>query len=412
MTSYAAGELAHYPTDGQQFYVPASGELPDTATLYRLYNGRDHMVSPVPGESGYDTEGPIGHPWTSSSARPGLTMLTRTFHPVTGDHGLRTAAQEMPGYSDEELGLYGFGRFGKAEVEHTSLSCGGVTVRSNNVAGGAVWAWSWDGVQFVNDADFGRQIQSAIFLPDDGNPTEAGAANTARVSLGRYGMFGSPVARSEVSPDACTMQTRALPLEWSPGGNLGLAPNQPALWDGYVIGKDLTLNYRGLGAVAKYDAYFYLPQDVPAPTQLETTGYLRANFSHAYACNAQTGQYQPQSFDELGHIQLPNDGFPFTYGGPILADPATGHAMGVYGQMAQVFGTEEPTGGTIRYMTIWNFDDGASDDQLANATYKWAAFQGPGAFAAGEHTTTLYIINGTLAEVCSRMMELYHAGDR
>ena len=57
-----------------------------------------------------------------------------------------------------------------------SLTAGGVTVKSNPAAGGTVWSWVWDGIEFINNWDFGREMQSALFPGDaeGSNPTEAG----------------------------------------------------------------------------------------------------------------------------------------------------------------------------------------------------------------------------------------------
>ena len=48
-----------------------------------------------------------------------------------------------------------------------TLSAGGVNLESNAVAGGVVWRWFWNGLQFVNNADYGREIQAAF---ENGSP--------------------------------------------------------------------------------------------------------------------------------------------------------------------------------------------------------------------------------------------------
>ncbi|PYV67481.1 MAG: hypothetical protein DMG96_39240 [Acidobacteria bacterium] len=82
----------------------------------------------------------------------------------------------MPGYNPQPLAAYGYPRFGNASEVLLSLSAGGVTVQSNAVAGGATWRWFWNGVQFLNHADSGREIQAAFYYgtTPDLNPNEAG----------------------------------------------------------------------------------------------------------------------------------------------------------------------------------------------------------------------------------------------
>ncbi len=58
------------------------------------------MDSLSPGEGGYLTEGPLGYPWASQTARPGLAPLTRIYdgqvgNPSTGDHALMVAADAL-----------------------------------------------------------------------------------------------------------------------------------------------------------------------------------------------------------------------------------------------------------------------------------------------------------------------------
>ena len=38
-----------------------------------------------------------------------------------------------------------------------------MTVKSNLAVGCALWEWWWNGIQFVNDYDYGRQMQVAMY---------------------------------------------------------------------------------------------------------------------------------------------------------------------------------------------------------------------------------------------------------
>ena len=77
---------------------------------------------------------------------------------------------------DRTLG-YGFPRYG-TQSEHPLVAQGSqVKLVANLVAGGAISELWWNGKQFVNDHDYGRQIQIAANLSGQAeafNPTEGG----------------------------------------------------------------------------------------------------------------------------------------------------------------------------------------------------------------------------------------------
>lgn len=89
------------------------------------------------------------------------------------------------------MSLYAWPRYVDLPTSLLSLSAGGVTIESNAVAGEALWHWSHAGVQYINNRDYGRAIQSALFFADR-NPTEAGNtwSDLSRPSATRR---GSPV---------------------------------------------------------------------------------------------------------------------------------------------------------------------------------------------------------------------------
>jgi hypothetical protein len=105
-----------------------------------------------------------------------VSQLSEFLNSGTGDYALLAPSESLPGYNPQPLTAYGYRRFGNASEVLLSLSAGGVTVQSNEVAGGATWRWFWNGVQFLNHADYGREIQAAFYYgtTPDLNPNEAG----------------------------------------------------------------------------------------------------------------------------------------------------------------------------------------------------------------------------------------------
>src|SRR5579863_10204210 len=149
-----------YPLDGAIFYVPLKDHPAlGTVPLYRLFNGGDHMVSLDPNEGaaqGYHVEGILGYPFVSQ--QPGTAELIRTYNPATGHHSLRnsTGLDNEQGYIDQRMGVFGYPRYYNQSEQLLTLSGGGITVDSNLVAGGALWQWTWNGVQVINNWDNGR----------------------------------------------------------------------------------------------------------------------------------------------------------------------------------------------------------------------------------------------------------------
>lgn len=104
-----------------------------------------------------------------------------------------------------------------------------VTVSFDRIWGGAVASVIWDylgnQVEFINDYDPGRLMQSAIFEDHNfiNNPTEGGD----------YVVNGSPV--TELTASGQSAYGRTLPLQWKPDINRGAppgGPDMPVLWGG------------------------------------------------------------------------------------------------------------------------------------------------------------------------------------
>jgi len=219
-------ERINLPLEAQTYYVAAQSAKGETA-LNRLVNssGTDHADA-VSSLNGYSQDMLLGYAWTSA-LNPAMAQLAEGFNSSTGDYALLALSETLPGYAPQPLAAYGYPRYGGLSEVVLSLSGGGVTVESNEVAGGAVWRWYWNGIQFVNHADYGREIQDAFYFgTGPTNPTEAGdnMFNSFDPSL----RHGSPVIQFQ-NPGT-TQVTRAIPLEWDPrlfGGD----QDHPVIWD-------------------------------------------------------------------------------------------------------------------------------------------------------------------------------------
>jgi hypothetical protein len=291
-----------------------------------------------------------------------------------------------------------------------SLSGGGVTVKSNPAAGGTVWSWVWDGIEFINTWDYGREMQAALFPGDakNSNPTEAGDAFSRRADR-----IGSPV--NSLSNRGNTQSSRAIPLEFNPQ-NFGGAPGQPVVWKDIVLGKDLTLNFRNLGPVAQYLTYLKIPNSLPK-AQIEIPAvYVRGNFDVYWTYDAAKQTLTPVS-DQVpdGCATKPPKGYAyktFSFGGVIISDgkdQSTAHAIGIYG-------INRSEGGSVNYFTLWNITNANECKQKPGtgpgdfSVSKLAAVYGPDTITGGETTYHTWVMTDTIKNVTSYMHSLYMAG--
>lgn len=409
MTTNTSGERNAFPPANAVAYVPASN-VAGTSALYRLLRGSDHMDSLTAGEAGYTTEGILGYPFSTSTAVQGLGQLYR-YRNSAGDHALgrsnESAAFAAQGYSTvQPLNAWAYPRFNRTTDSLLAISGGGVTIESNAVAGGALWHWTWNGTQFVNNRDYGRQIQAGLFWGPVSNrsaPTEAGDEHSD-LALSPEVRHGSP--NSLLMNVGNIQKTRAIPIEWWAGAHGG-GQNNPLIYSQMDIGKNLQVNYNNMGAVVRYDTRWYLPNtltsaDIP---EIEIpTSYLRGFLNTYWTYNAATDQLQsvtpPRCPPNTATTQ--NVGFITNYGGVIVSDATGARAIGVYGKNVAV-------GGSVSYYTLWDFRcDTTQTGEYDHATSKMSAVWSPSqGMTAAHRFTVTWLASGTLTDVRQKMRSLY-----
>jgi hypothetical protein len=410
MTTIGPDERNVYPLEGQAYYVPDQ-PANDRTTLNRLINsgGTDHADA-TNILTGYSQDVILGYPWSRGSL-PGVVQLGEAFDSNAGDYALFAPSENLSGYTAQPLAAYGYPRYGNASEVLLSLSAGGVTLESNAVAGGTTWRWFWNGVEFLNHADYGREIQSAFYYGtrQDVNPNEAGDSLTFPF-LDPSIRHGSPLLQFE---NQDTMQvTRAVPLDWDPtlhGGD----QDHPAIWENMVLGKDLTLNFNNLGAVAKYTTHLVLPASTHG-TLAMPAGYLVSSFNRYWTYDARSKNLAEVTAAMPDACTAGSNNFGgyalfVDFGGIIMSDASGANAMGVYGvSLAQ--------GGSVSYVAMWKFycwGDGPSES--ASDTTAWSAVYGNGTdviFPAGESTYNVYLISDALQNVAAQMDRLFTMGVR
>jgi hypothetical protein len=198
-----------------------------------------------------------------------------------------------------------------------------IVIRTTQRLAGAIDSLTWDGKEFIDSADHGRQLQSASNL-DAGspisdetfNPTEAGSRADGA------GPKSSSVLLS-LRAEGALLETRTKMAFWlKPGEKSGRnAAKNTTVVSEHVLSKKVAIGYRGLPHVIEYVTTFTIPAgERHAQATFEAlTGYMPAEFSRFLAYDPSTRQAAALG-DGPGEQPLP----------VILSTPSGGHAMGVF----------------------------------------------------------------------------------
>ncbi len=150
---------------------------------------------------------------------------------------------------------------------------GGDTIRLTASArfAGAITSLTWNGVEFIDSSDHGRELQSALHLNGLGecyNPTEAGAASD---------WFGSSSKLLSITAQGNTLESRARMAFWvAPGKSSRSCPhpkNTTALSD-HELSKTITMS----GNVITHDVTFHVPRRYDSAIFEALTAYLPDRF--------------------------------------------------------------------------------------------------------------------------------------
>ncbi len=226
-----------------------------------------------------------------------------------------------------------------------------IVIRTTARLAGAIHSLTWQGREFIDSTDHGRQLQSASNL-DAGaplsnetyNPTEAGSARD-----GAGPRSSGRLLHLRVETNA--LQTVTQMAFWlAPGEKSGPNPakNKTILSD-HLLTKRVRIGYKNLPQVITYDVAFSLPvgeRHVDATFEA-LTGYLPAEFERFLQYNPRSGELEPLS-DGPGEGPRP----------VVLAVPAGTHAMGIYAPPQPARHTIGPGFGRFRFpaekVVKWN----------------------------------------------------------
>ena len=278
--------------------------------------------------------------------------------------------------------------FGESAVRGKAGDSEIVVTTTARVAG-AIHSLRWNGKEFVDSADHGRQIQSASnfdcgkeFVPEVFNPTEAGsrADGAGETSTSRL------LELSAKGNELVTLNRMAFWLK--PGEKSGghLARNQAALSDHYLA-KRVTIGYKNLPHAIEYRVTFLVPTgEKHTYAQFEAvTGYMPPEFGTFLRFDAKDGTLRPLT-----------DG-PGEQSDPVVLATADGkHAMGVYSPDQPSKGFEQAGYGRFRF--------------AAEKVVKWNCVfraKNPGGVPGGEFQFRCFLVVGTTDDCAATLAALH-----
>lgn len=254
---------------------------------------------------------------------------------------------------------------------------------------GAIHSLTWNGREFINSYDHGRQLQSAWnldcgtpFTGETFNPTEAGSSrdHTGDKSSSR-------LLHCRVEPNA--LQTTTQLAFWlAPGeksaGNL--AKNTTILSD-HLLTKRVSIGYKNLPHVIEYNVVVSLPiGERHNRAVIESlTGYMPPEFDEFHRFHPETGELERVSGD-FGEGSQPL----------VFAVPGGTHAMGIYAPPQPSPDTTGPVYGHFRFpqskVVKWNcvFEVTNNDG-----------------IPPGEHAYRMFVVVGDLATVRDSLRALH-----
>jgi hypothetical protein len=256
-----------------------------------------------------------------------------------------------------------------------------IVISTTRRLAGAIGSFQWNGHQFINDTDHGRELQSACSFDntrDAGaetyNPTEAGSRDD--------GTGGGTTSRLlEITANGNHLHTRTQMAFWLAPGERSerqLARNTNAL-SNYLLTKDVTIGFKRWPQALDYRVTFSIPAGAHhVSAQFEAlTGYMPQEFSSFWEFNPETGKLQPLS-DGPGEIKSP----------VVLATPDGKFAMGIFALPQAQPETQGPNFGRWRFagahVVKWN------------CVYRVNAAQG---IRDGDYTCRMLVPFGTLVQV-------------
>jgi hypothetical protein len=257
-----------------------------------------------------------------------------------------------------------------------------IVITTTSRVAGAIHSLTWNGKEFLDSFDRGRQLQSASnfdsgmeFIPEVFNPTEAGANADGRGEMSSSKLIRIRAAASE-------LETTTQMAFWLKPGEKSLgnpARNDKVLSD-HLLSKHVRIGVEGFPHAIAYDVTFTVPEgERHTFDQFEAlTGYMPAEFSRFWTFDRKSGALKPLD-DGPGEQPSP----------VIFSTPSGSHAMGIYSpEMRPSYGR-------------WRF--------VAEKVTKWNCvfrIRDPKGVRPGDYSYKMFVLVGSLEDVRTTMKGL------
>lgn len=263
-----------------------------------------------------------------------------------------------------------------------------IVITTTNRLAGAIHSLTWNGKEFIDSFDHGRQLQSAAnfdsgqpFVPEVFNPTEAGSRRDGIGPTSSSKLLSLRASGAEL--EAATQMAFWL----TPGeASNGHPARNKTILSNHLLHRHIRIGYRHLPHVIEYRVAFTVPPgEKHTYAQFEAlTGYMPPEFSRFWHWDAAGRQLKPLS-DGPGEQSAP----------VVLATANGSHAMGV-------FSPDQPSPGfaTVGY---GRFRFRAERVNKWNCVFRLHRATG---IAAGRYHYRLFVPVGSLADVEHNLRQL------
>ncbi|TSA33142.1 MAG: hypothetical protein D4R65_08355 [Verrucomicrobiaceae bacterium] len=264
-----------------------------------------------------------------------------------------------------------------------------IMIKTTERLAGAIDSLTWNGKEFIDSADHGRQLQSASNLncgtpitAETFNPTEAGSRMDGAGNKSSSELLEIRAAGNELT----TSSKMAFWLAPGLKSGANLAKNTTVLSD-HGLKKNVKIGYKDMPNVISYDVTFTLPPGEHHTNAVfeALTGYMPPEFEQFLQFNPKSGTLEPLSD---GPGEGPNP--------VVLSVPDGTHAMGIFAPPQPAPDTTGPTYGRFRFaeakVVKWNCVFRTDNDS---------------GIGPGEHTFRMFVVVGDLETVLSSMSALH-----
>ncbi len=278
-----------------------------------------------------------------------------------------------------------------------------IVITTTDRLAGAIHSLRWNGQEFIDSADHGRQLQSAAsfdcslpqkFWAECFNPTEAGSRDDGAGSSSTSRLL-------QIHVDGAELETTTQMAFWLRPGEKSegrVALNGKALSD-HLVHKRVHIGYKNLPHAIEYDVVFTVPQtERHTLAQFEVlTGYMPPAFSRFWTFHPATGELKPLS------------GGPGEQEYPVVVSTAEGsHAMGVFFPNP---GPKPSAGATVAVDPI-KYGRFTFPAQHVNKWNCVSRLRSAAGIPPGDYRFHLFVAVGTLDDVKATLTALVNAFPR